>query len=230
VSQAAYEPVIGLEIHVQLATRTKLFCGDLAEFGGEPNTRVCPVCLGLPGALPVLSARAVDLGARAALALGCRVQETSVFARKNYFYPDLPKGYQITQFEQPLAVDGRLAVDPADPTSQDAMDRLARTIDRDKVNSVVLTSGRNDVLVGATEILGGQPASVLRPRAGDFSEIQHIANHIFSPDIGRTITATAESAAPDPTPTATPTPSPSSQPPSVPPRPLRSRRPGTAGH
>jgi aspartyl-tRNA(Asn)/glutamyl-tRNA(Gln) amidotransferase subunit B len=105
------EAVIGLEIHVQLDTRTKLFCADLNEFGGEPNTRVCPVCLGLPGALPVTNGRAVELGVRAALGLRCTVHEASVFARKNYFYPDLPKGYQITQYDRPLATDGWLDVD-----------------------------------------------------------------------------------------------------------------------
>jgi aspartyl-tRNA(Asn)/glutamyl-tRNA(Gln) amidotransferase subunit B len=104
----AYEPVIGLEIHAQLLTATKIFCGCSTAFGAPPNTQVCAVCLGLPGALPVLNRRAVEFGIRAALALGCDVHETSVFARKNYFYPDLPKGYQISQFDRPLATDGRL--------------------------------------------------------------------------------------------------------------------------
>jgi aspartyl-tRNA(Asn)/glutamyl-tRNA(Gln) amidotransferase subunit B len=98
--------VVGLEVHVQLRTRTKTFCRCPASFGGPPNRNTCPVCLALPGALPVLNARAVDLALTAALALGCDVRERSVFARKNYFYPDLPKGYQISQFDEPLAVGG----------------------------------------------------------------------------------------------------------------------------
>jgi aspartyl-tRNA(Asn)/glutamyl-tRNA(Gln) amidotransferase subunit B len=102
----AWETVIGLEVHVQLRTRTKMFCGNRTTFGDPPNTNVCPVCLGLPGALPVPNAEAIRLAVRGALALGCTVHETSVFARKNYFYPDLPKGYQISQFDQPLATGG----------------------------------------------------------------------------------------------------------------------------
>jgi aspartyl-tRNA(Asn)/glutamyl-tRNA(Gln) amidotransferase subunit B len=103
---AKYEPVIGLEVHVQLATRTKIFCGCPTSFGAPPNTNVCPVCLGLPGALPVLSRPAVELAIQASLALNCRVNSRSIFARKNYFYPDLPKGYQISQYDQPLAEHG----------------------------------------------------------------------------------------------------------------------------
>ena len=104
-----YEAVIGLEIHAQLATDTKIFCGCSTRFGAPANTHVCPVCLGMPGVLPVLNARVVEQGVRAALALDCTVQPLSVFARKNYFYPDLPKGYQISQYEEPLATDGSVA-------------------------------------------------------------------------------------------------------------------------
>jgi aspartyl-tRNA(Asn)/glutamyl-tRNA(Gln) amidotransferase subunit B len=107
---AKYEPVIGLEVHCQLATRTKIFCGCALAFGAPPNTNVCPVCLALPGALPVLSRQAVELAIRGALALNCTVNPVSRFARKNYFYPDSPKGYQISQYDQPLAEHGRVDI------------------------------------------------------------------------------------------------------------------------
>lgn len=103
-----------MEIHAQLATATKIFCSCAVETGGEPNSNTCPVCLGLPGALPVLNRRVIELGARAALSLGLTIQETSIFARKNYFYPDLPKGYQISQYDKPFSADGQLTIMTAD--------------------------------------------------------------------------------------------------------------------
>jgi aspartyl-tRNA(Asn)/glutamyl-tRNA(Gln) amidotransferase subunit B len=120
---AKYEPVIGLEVHVQLLTATKAFCGCANRFGREPNTNVCPICLGLPGSLPVLNRKAVEFAALASMAINCEVRQRSIFARKNYFYPDLPKGYQISQFDKPLAEHGWIDV----PTAEGGVKRVGIT-------------------------------------------------------------------------------------------------------
>ena len=111
-----WEPVVGLEVHAELRTQSQMFCGGAVVDStvAEPNTHTCPVCLGMPGSLPVINRRAVDLGLRVALALECQVAPVSVFARKNYFYPDLPKGYQISQYELPLATEGALKILPGE--------------------------------------------------------------------------------------------------------------------
>ncbi|HZD74421.1 MAG TPA: Asp-tRNA(Asn)/Glu-tRNA(Gln) amidotransferase GatCAB subunit B, partial [Actinomycetota bacterium] len=105
-----YETIIGIETHVELGTRTKMFCACRTTFGAEPNTQVCPVCLGEPGSLPVVNGTAIEYAARIGLALNCRIAERSQFHRKNYFYPDMPKNYQISQYDEPLCVGGYLDV------------------------------------------------------------------------------------------------------------------------
>jgi aspartyl-tRNA(Asn)/glutamyl-tRNA(Gln) amidotransferase subunit B len=140
-----YEAVIGLEVHAQLLTQSKLFCGCSTAFGAAPNTQVCPVCLGLPGALPVPNREAIHLAMRAGLALGCEIDRTSRFARKNYFYPDLAKGYQISQFELPLNAHGRLRIEGDDGEREALITRIH--MEEDAAKNIHGASGSSDTLV-----------------------------------------------------------------------------------
>jgi aspartyl-tRNA(Asn)/glutamyl-tRNA(Gln) amidotransferase subunit B len=155
-----YEAVIGLEVHAQLLTKSKLFCGCSTEFGAPPNTQVCPVCLGLPGSLPVPNREAIHLAMRAGLALGCTIDRASRFARKNYFYPDLPKGYQISQFELPLNGEGKLLIEGDDGTEREVT--ITRIhVEEDAAKNIHGSGGADDTLVdfnrggvALTEIVG----------------------------------------------------------------------------
>ena len=168
-----YEVVIGFETHAQLSTRSKIFSGASTQFGAEPNTQACAVDLALPGTLPVLNREAVDLAVRAALALGCTVHETSIFARKNYFYPDLPKGYQISQYERPLATGGALAVTSAnrsgEPTPADGEGVLA--VFGDAVAVYLLDEGPLARTASTVVDLAHGEASILRAGALEPSEV-----------------------------------------------------------
>jgi aspartyl-tRNA(Asn)/glutamyl-tRNA(Gln) amidotransferase subunit B len=147
---AAFEPVIGLETHVELGTRTKMFCACPTEFGAEPNTQICPVCLGLPGSLPVANKAAIEATIRIGLALNCRIATWCRFARKNYFYPDMPKNFQISQYDEPLCVDGWLDVLIDGETVRVGIERVHLEEDTGKTLHIGGTTGR---IHGATESL-----------------------------------------------------------------------------
>ncbi len=147
---ARYEPVIGLEVHVELGTRTKMFCGCRTDFGAEPNTQVCPVCLGLPGSLPVANRAAIEATIRIGLALHCDIASWCRFARKNYFYPDMPKNFQISQYDEPLCTDGYLDVDVDGETVRVGIERVHLEEDTGKTLHVGGATGR---IHGATESL-----------------------------------------------------------------------------
>src|SRR5215510_1046548 len=119
-----FEPVIGLEVHAQLLTKSKIFCGCTTRFGNPPNSSTCPICLGMPGVLPVLNRTAVELAMKVGLAVGCEIRPRSLFSRKNYFYPDLPKGYQISMYDQPLCVGGAVTIETSGDRKRIALTRI----------------------------------------------------------------------------------------------------------
>src|SRR3954465_10967670 len=147
---ARYEPLLGLETHVELSTVSKMFCGCATEFGAEPNTQICPTCLGLPGSLPVANRAAIEATIRIGLALNCRIAEWCRFARKNYFYPDMPKNYQISQYDEPLCVDGYLDVQVDGETVRIGIERVHLEEDTGKTLHIGGATGR---IHGATESL-----------------------------------------------------------------------------
>jgi aspartyl-tRNA(Asn)/glutamyl-tRNA(Gln) amidotransferase subunit B len=174
-----YEPALGLETHVELGTETKLFCGCSTQFGGEPNTQVCPVCLGLPGSLPVTNERAIEFTVKIGLALHCSIASWCRFARKNYFYPDMPKNYQVSQYDEPLCVDGYLDVDVAGTTHRVGIERVHLEEDTGKTLHVGGATGR---IHGATHSLvdynrAGIPLVeiVTRPVTGTGADVAAVA-------------------------------------------------------
>lgn len=179
--QRTYSAVIGLEFHVHLATRTKMFCGCRVTYGDAPNTHTCPVCLGHPGALPVINEKAIELGVMAGLALNCEVAGRAEFARKNYFYPDLPKGYQISQFDLPICTGGYLDVPVGDETVRIGLTRLHLEEDAAK-NVHVGTSGRMHGSVGSMVDFnrGGTPLMeiVTEPDIPSPEAARAAANHL----------------------------------------------------
>ena len=139
---SSYDPVMGLEVHVELGTRTKMFCGCPTGFGADPNTQTCPTCLGLPGSLPVVNAKAIESAIRIGLALNCDIAEWCRFARKNYFYPDMPKDYQISQYDEPIAFNGYLDVEAAGRTWRIEIERAHMEEDTGKSTHVGGATGR----------------------------------------------------------------------------------------